>query len=279
MTHRHLVAAALVVLSLVSGCADRSGTDGGSSASSSAPPGTDPTRVDTSGPPIGERCSGTAWPAAAIEEASFDNEDGIELFGAVLGSGPRGVVLVHGTGSRALCNWSLVAPALAADGFHVLAIDQRCQGYSGCSDQPGSLDRDVVAAVAALRARGARTVTVMGESRGAAVALAAAARPDFDADAVVALSGVEVGDVSSGTPVADLVGRIRVPVLYVSARGDIDQREYRAWAAATRRSAYVVLPSRFGHGSAMLGHPQPGPVYHDDVLPFLRKQARNASAG
>src|SRR4051794_11145943 len=100
-------------------------------ASTDASAGRDTTRVWTQGRTIRERCPAEAWQTSRITDATFES-DGVQLYGAELGTGPRGVILVHGTGGTALCNWGNIAPVLARDGFHVLAIDQRCQGFSGC---------------------------------------------------------------------------------------------------------------------------------------------------
>lgn len=272
-----LAASALLLLAACGQDAD----DPAGSAADPTSPTTEPTDATTADPreTLAERCpSIPAFAQAEPKPVTFRTDDGVEVYGAELGSGPKGVVLVPGTSSDGLCNWDAIAPALAKDGFHVLAIDSRCQGYSGCTsgqDEVG-LDSDVVAAVAELRKRGATTVTVVGESRGGAVVLAAAARPDFGGDAVVPVSAVWFDDLYSGpdpAPLAKLVTRINVPVLYVSTRGDTDQAEYRALAKATPDSKYAAYGAA-DHGASIFGRPEPEPEYRKDFLPFLTAIAR-----
>lgn len=272
-----LAASALLLVAACGGDSD----DPAESADPSSPT-TEPADATTAEPrePLAERCSETLAPEFAPAEptaVTFKTEDGVELYGAELGSGPKGVVLVPGTSSDGLCNWAVVAAALAKDGFHVLAIDSRCQGDSGCNlDNEFALDVDVVAAVAELRKRGATTVTAVGESRGGAVVLAAAARPDFNGDAVVPVSGVWFDGIYSGpdpAPLAGLVGRIKVPVLYLSTQGDTDQAEYRAFAKATATAEYVAYDGA-NHGASMFGSQQVEPLYRKDLVRFLNSVAK-----
>lgn len=226
---------------------------------------------------LGTRCASERWQASEPKHVTFSTADHVELFAAELGDGPRGLVLLHGTSASALCNWAKAAPWLVAAGYHVLAIDHRCQGFSGCgTGTEDALDKDVVAAVRKLRGLGAKTVTVVGESRGGAVALAAAARPDADMDAVVSLSGVWFdGSYTGPSPAAlpELVTRITVPTLYVSSLDDdlVDQAEYHALSEATAHSEAVVLKAA-GHGALMLGTDEPSAFYRKQFTAFLARQ-------
>jgi pimeloyl-ACP methyl ester carboxylesterase len=263
----------LAVLVMLTACGAQGGDPHDPPGSAAPSPSRDATRVWTQGRTIAERCPAEAWQASRITDVTFE-ADGVQLYGAELGTGPRGVVLVHGTGGSALCNWGNIAPVLARDGLHVLALDQRCQGFSGC-DATAGLDRDVEAAVAALRARGASRVAVVGESRGGAVALAAAAGTD-DLAAVAALSPVWFPAVTSdpgATSLEAVVPRITAPTLYLAARGDrqVDEARLRAWARATPR-AKVLLHAGSAHGAVLLGAPDPDVGYTRELLPFLRRQ-------
>lgn len=222
---------------------------------------------------VGNRCVGDPWAKEEPEHVVFRTRDKVELFGVEVGQGPRGVVLLHGTDRAALCNWMTGATWLAEDGYHVLALDHRCAGFSGCQESTTDLDVDVTAAVRQLRKMGATSVTVIGESRGGGVALAGASRPEADMDAVVALSGVwqaitHSDDVAATAPEA--VPDIRVPVLYGSSTGDgqIDQAEYRALAKATAQQQYVAVKP-YQHGHEMFGADRRSRFYRDDLLPFL----------
>lgn len=272
-----LAASALLLLAACGGDSDDPEAASDSSPTTESTEPTDPTAAKPM-VPMAERCPAMpAFAPANPQEVKFRTEDGVELYAAELGSGPKGVVLVPGTSNDGLCNWGVVAAALAKDGFHVLAIDSRCQGDSGCSpDSKDALDLDVVAAIKELRARGAKTVTAVGESRGGAVVLAAAARPDFGGDAVLPVSGVWFDGIYTGpkpAPLAELVSRIKVPALYLSTKGDTDQAEYRAWAKATPGSEYVAY-GRADHGAVIFGRPEPDQEYRKDFLQFLSAVAR-----
>ncbi len=115
--------------------------------------------------------------APAQQTVSFATDDGgtvcADLYGQGNGQAGRAVVLAHG-GQFNKESWHDQALSLAAAGFRVLAIDFR--GY-GCSKGPGQteffkapFEKDVLAAVRYLKARGAKTVSVVGGSFGGAAA-------------------------------------------------------------------------------------------------------------
>ncbi len=76
-----------------------------------------------SAPDPAERCGFTG----KVEKLVLTAPDGIKLAGARMGSGPRGIVLLHQLGSD-MCGWDMAADAFVKEGFHVLAIDFRCSG-------------------------------------------------------------------------------------------------------------------------------------------------------
>lgn len=103
------------------------------------------------------------------QSVSFATDDGGHICADLYGQSTRDVVLAHG-GRFNKESWREQADTLAAHGFEVLAIDFR--GY-GCSTGPGKdppYDKDVLAAVRYLKMHGARTVSVVGGSFGAAAA-------------------------------------------------------------------------------------------------------------
>jgi pimeloyl-ACP methyl ester carboxylesterase len=111
--------------------------------------------------------------AAAQQTISFPTADHGQVCGDLYGQGSRGVVLAHG-GRFNKESWRAQASALVAEGFRVLAIDFR---GVGCSSGPGQADfdnapfeNDILAAVRYLKAHGAKTVSVVGGSFGAAAA-------------------------------------------------------------------------------------------------------------
>jgi len=76
--------------------------------------------------------------AGQVEKLELTAADGVKLSGVRLGSGTHGVVLLPQAGAD-ICGWSAAIPGLVEAGFHVLAIDLRCAGYSEC-DQPDNDD-------------------------------------------------------------------------------------------------------------------------------------------
>lgn len=109
----------------------------------------------------------------AQQSVLFLAADGGRVCADMYGRSNRGVVLAHG-GRFTKESWRKQAQVLVSDGFEILAIDFR--GF-GCSSGPGEKDfdhapfaNDVLAAVSYLKAHGARTVSVVGGSFGAAAA-------------------------------------------------------------------------------------------------------------
>ncbi|GAA1772370.1 hypothetical protein GCM10009681_49740 [Luedemannella helvata] len=198
--------------------------------------------------------------------------DGVKLAGAEVGSGPRGLVLLHQRGAD-LCGWGEHVPALTKAGLRVLAIDLRCNGMSDCDrDSPGdTFDQtkdyatDAAGAAAYLRANGAAKVAVMGASMGAVTAVVAGGRFPDQFDAVVGLSVFSTTWNASGgastdvRTAADAVPKIAAPVLIgvggLDTGGTItaaDARKLLAGAPAAARSTVVDRPESGRHGWNML---------------------------
>ena len=161
-----------VVVLLVAGC-------GGGSA-----PDPPPTHRAATLPAPAERCGSPDTPARPIR---FRTGDGVELDGAVVGSGPVGAVLVHEYPGP-MCGWWPYANYLSRHGVQALLFDLRCFGLSSCpAAGRGHATTDVAAAMSELRRHGARRIAIVGASMGGAVAVVAAAR--LRPAAVVDLSG------------------------------------------------------------------------------------------
>ena len=144
----------------------------------------------------------------------FPTRDGGVIHADLYGSGERGIVLAHG-GRFNKGSWAKQAQALAAAGFHVLAIDFR--GY-GDSKGPGQddvftapLHLDVLAGVEYLRQRGATRVAAIGGSMGGGVAASAAIAEPGAIDRLVLLGATPDG------PAEALAG----PKLYIMTRDDV----------------------------------------------------------
>ncbi len=130
-------------------------------------------------------------PGVAGEVFYFQALDGTRLDGAVLGSGSVGVVLSNNH-DQDLCQWVAGARLLAAAGFRMFLYDYRGTWLSNSAVSLGAdstrYDDDVLAAVAAIKARGASRVVLMGDGMGGLVSFAAAARVGKSLRAVVAFS-------------------------------------------------------------------------------------------
>ena len=113
-----------------------------------------------------EGCASRSERSAALRFFAIDTQ----LLGVVLGSGPRGIVLAHGSNGD-FCEWLPYARELAAGGYRVLAYTSR----SGLR-----VDLDMAAAIEALRRTGSEHVVAMGSSAGAIAALiGSASLPTF----------------------------------------------------------------------------------------------------
>ena len=188
--------------------------------------------------PVTEGCATKAERASALR---FFAADDTPLEGVVLGSGPRGVVLAHGS-DGSFCEWLPYARELAPAGYRVLAYDSR----SG-----PRVDVDMAAAIEALRRTGSEHVVAMGSSAGAIAALIGSASLASQPAAVVSLSAPE-----SYGPLHALsaVRRLQAPVFFAaSAEDEPFQTDARTMYAASGSSDRVleILPGA-AHGSQML---------------------------
>jgi alpha-beta hydrolase superfamily lysophospholipase len=106
----------------------------------------------------------------------LSSSDGTPLAAAYWAAAPGspGVVIVHGLDSRKE-NHADFAEVCAAAGLAAIAVDLRGHGASGGTLDAGAID-DVVAAGAALTARGHATLGLRGSSLGGLLALLAAPR-------------------------------------------------------------------------------------------------------
>ena len=161
--------------------------------------------------------AGTAAQAPSTPRAvTIAAPDGGTIQADLYGSGPRGVLLLHG-GRFDRTSWKPQATALAASGFRVVAIDFRAavEARAGretpCLYDAACLARDALAAVRYLRETGATSVAIVGGSLGGGAAAQAAidAAPG-QIDRVVLLAHMTI----------DHPERLRVPALFIVARDD-----------------------------------------------------------
>jgi esterase/lipase len=199
------------------------------------------------------RCPGPGMAAATL---TFDSGDGARLDGALIGSGPDGVLLLPEYPGD-YCGWWPYAVDLAHHGLHVLLFDYHCQGLSTCGhNQLGYLD-DIRAAIATLQSHGTRSVALIGASLGGALALTAAA--SLHPAALVDLSGeLNLTHIAPGVRLHPLRSArdVRSPSLFAVARHDhyISVRDMRTIYRADRSTDKTlhILPHTAGHGWDML---------------------------
>ena len=142
--------------------------------------------------------------------------DGPAIQADVYGTGPRGVLLLHG-GRFDRTSWKPQATALAADGFRVVAIDFRASVEAragrdtGCGYDAACLAKDALAAVRYLRDTGATSVAIVGASLGGgAAAQAAIEAAPGQIDRVVLLAHMTIAHPE----------RLKTPALFIVARDD-----------------------------------------------------------
>lgn len=104
-----------------------------------------------------------------MKTIAVTSADGTVLEADTYGEGSSAVVLVHGKVFDKE-SWAPQAEALAQAGLHVLVPNLRGYGKSGGSKDPAGFPQDIAACVAALRAGGAASVSVLGASMGAVAA-------------------------------------------------------------------------------------------------------------
>jgi pimeloyl-ACP methyl ester carboxylesterase len=179
--------------------------------------------------------------------------DGARVYGVAVGKGSTGVVLAHQAMSDH-CEWMTFARELARRGMRALAIDLRDNGVSR-GGAAGRYDRDVAAAVARLRADGAKRVELVGASMGATSVLVAAASITPAVDGVVSLSAPAR---YYALDALRAVKRSRVPVRFVVGTQDtpfaLDARTLMRAAVAKDKAILRLATS--AHGSSLLELPR-----------------------
>jgi dienelactone hydrolase len=234
----------------------------------------------SSGPGSGQATGGTAQaplpqpstrcgpPEVRAQVLRFQASDGVRIDGAMVGSGPAGVVLAHQSNSD-LCGFWPYAVFLSQQGLRVLDIDLRCSGSSDCPDAEaaGRVANDVAGAAAELRRQGAGSVALVGASLGGMASLLAGAAAQPPVDAVVSLSGPQrFNDLDATSALA----RLTRPVLFVIARDDpyvtVDEvrSQYRATRSADKRIMVLGAPYTGSHGWDLLTDGKGGwtPIAH-----------------
>jgi pimeloyl-ACP methyl ester carboxylesterase len=188
-------------------------------------------------------------------ELWFHAADGTKLVGHRFGKGTTAVILAHQS-EGSLCDWLPYAKRLAARGYFVFPVDFRGYGFSDVpSAGPFRYAQDLAAAAKALRKLGKRKILVVGASMGGVAALVAGANVTPSLAGVVSVSSPAryrgMDGIAAGR-------RLRVPVLYLAARADVnagydfaaDAKALHA-AAASSRKRLELLPGS-AHGIALV---------------------------
>jgi pimeloyl-ACP methyl ester carboxylesterase len=162
-----------------------------------------------------------AHPCVQKDELWFRAADGTKLVGHRFGGkrpGSRTALVLAHMSEGDLCVWAAYARRLARRGFFVFPFDFRGHGFSEGLQNHSKSPADVVAAVRAVRALGARKVVVVGASLGGVAAIVSAPKLRPAVQGIVSVSGPAaiVGELNA-RPVAP---RLRVPTLYIAAERD-----------------------------------------------------------
>jgi pimeloyl-ACP methyl ester carboxylesterase len=187
---------------------------------------------------------------------SFRATDGVLLHGALLGSGPRGIILYGGGGNfrGSLCDWLPFGRTLAERGYRVIAVDSRPVTHRDRRlSVPVALHlvRDVVGAENELVRRGVRRVLVGGGFVGGTAAMTAAALiPRSVLAGVVVLSSPRQ---FAGMDAEAAARRVTAPSFFgVGSRDSLveDVRGLYSASASTRKE--LLLAPSSGNGTQLL---------------------------
>jgi pimeloyl-ACP methyl ester carboxylesterase len=198
---------------------------------------------------------------AAGRAVNFTTEDGVALDGHVFGSGQAGVVLAHMYPADET-SWYATAERLAQEGYLVLTFDFRGYGESSGEKQIGLIDRDVDAAIAAIRKEGAAEVVLAGASMGGTASLVAG-------DRAQALSSIRLAGIATlsapvefrGLSAADAVPRIMVPLLFIAAEKDEGAAGARELEQLSSDKGELKIVPGSDHGTDLLTGDQGEKVY------------------
>jgi pimeloyl-ACP methyl ester carboxylesterase len=219
-----------------------------------------------------------APPGAAVR---FEALDGTRLEGRTIGTGRVGIVLTHQLGSNA-SEWDAVARLLAKRGYRMLALNVRgtCPGQGwGCSAGTFAVEeiwQDVAGAARYLRARGVRSIVLMGGSMGGEASLVAAARAKAGIVGVVSLSGSSgfAGPIDPAEERA-LLRKVVVPKLFVAgSRDPATPQRSPAYQLQLLPPKKLLVVDSSAHGVSLLADDRAGSRVTATVLAFLASTAR-----
>jgi pimeloyl-ACP methyl ester carboxylesterase len=203
--------------------------------------------------------STTMAPVVPTEDLTFTTGDGVNLVGRRYGEGTTAIVCSHQRQSSK-ADFAAAGPVLAAEGFMVLAYDNRGDGESE-QGLPADQGLDLLSAIELVRARGAEKVVLLGASRGGTLSLDAATQTDVDA--IVTLSSPPPDD----GPAA--VAAVTAPSLYVNSENDrFADSTQEMFEAANQPKEIEIYPGG-NHGVALFDS-EPGLI--DRIVAFISAQ-------
>lgn len=208
-------------------------------------------------------------PAIAQQEISFRAADSVRVVAHLYSGGAEEtdrplIIAFHQAGSNGRGEYAPIADRLLAEGYDLLAVDQRSGGERFGSDNLTVAgigeSSDYCAAIPDLRAavdaarelRPGVPLVIWGSSYSAALVLRLAAEAPPDVVAVLAFSP------ASGGPMADcraeeVSDRITIPVLATRPASEMENESVSDQAALFRSQGHAVYVSDPGtHGSSML---------------------------
>jgi pimeloyl-ACP methyl ester carboxylesterase len=182
-----------------------------------------------------------------------------------MGTGPR-VVILSNQSDENLCSWLDFTHQLTGAGYRVVLWDY--------ANSAATSAEQLTALVAAERKSGARTVVLVGASKGAKTSLVAAATIRPAVNAVVSMSAEAT--LAPGIDVAKEMPAVISPVLIVTADNDPFGSASAAptllAAAGSAHKRLVRVPGS-GHGTELLAGPA-APTVIPAVLAFIGGSAR-----
>ncbi len=197
------------------------------------------------------------------EKVDFQAEDGVQLSGHVFGEGGVGVVLSHMRQADQESWWPF-ARILRDRGYQALAFDFRGYRDSQGEVDINTLDKDVEAAVEALRSRGASRVFLVGASMGGTASLKVAARAEVAG--VVTLSAPPLIE---DLDVREDLREIGAPKMFLASRDDgFYSRSASLLDQGSNDPKEMHLLDGAAHGTDML-YGDSGPRAQALILEFL----------
>lgn len=202
--------------------------------SSAAPVGTPP--------PVLAPCT----PSLAARAVNFNTSQGVQLNGALIGTGDTGVVISNQSGNS-VCQWTAFVPKLINAGFEVLVYKY---GTSNRAD-------DAQAAVTFLSGQGLKRIILMGGSQGAELTVITAGK---NLPGVVAAVSLSADEYLGGIDAQSFAAQVKIPILFITAKNDpygsmdTSSKFYSSAATTQQEKMLVVVPGN-AHGYELLSDP------------------------